>query len=80
MIVRLAAAAAIFGAASLSSAAAQMTHPLKELEASRRERIIMDQRMQRDGDEQRRKDKARAAGHLREDAAAAKAARPGPRP
>jgi hypothetical protein len=78
MIVRLAAAAVMLAAASLSSAAAQMTYPLKELEASRRERIIMDQRMQRDGDEQRRKDKARAAGHLREDAA--KAARPGPRP
>jgi len=74
MIVRLAAAAAMLAAASLSSAAAQMTYPLKELEASRRERIIMDQRMQRDGDEQRRKDKARAAGNLRE------AARPGPRP
>jgi hypothetical protein len=79
MIVRLLAAAAIT-LATASSAAAQMTYPLKQLEASRHGRIIIDQRMKRDGDEQRRKDKARAASNLRDEATAAKAAaRPGPR-
>jgi hypothetical protein len=56
-----------------TAAAAQMTYPLRELEASRRERVQIDNRMKRDRDTQLRKDRQRAATNAREDAATKKA-------
>ncbi len=62
-------------AASLSTVRAQgMTYPLRELEASQRQRVEMDKRMKREADEQRRKDKERTAANARADAATKKAA------
>jgi hypothetical protein len=59
--------------------AQSLTYPMKELEASQRDRVAMDKRMKREADEQRRKDKQRAAANVRQDAAARKAAAQPPR-
>lgn len=62
-------------ATSVSPVRAQgLTYPLKELEASQRERVEIDKRMKREADEQRRKDKERTAANARADAATKKAA------
>jgi hypothetical protein len=59
--------------------AQSLTYPMKELEASQRDRVAMDKRMKREADEQRRKYKQRAAANVRQDAAARKAAAQPPR-
>ena len=60
--------------ASAGAAPAQMTYPLKELEASQRARVEADKRMKRETNAQLQKDKERAATNVRQDAAAKKAA------
>ena len=68
-------AASMLLIAGLPAVQAQtMTYPLKELEASRLQRIEMDKRMKREADEQRRKDRERIAANARADAATKKAA------
>ena len=62
--------ALLLAVAGVSSAAAQkMTYPLRELEASKREGIEHDRRLKQYTLEQRKKDKARAAANIRDDAA-----------
>ena len=72
-------AASIAAAAAAIPAAAQMTRPFEELEASRRDRIAADKRMAREAAEQRKKDKEKVAAGVR-DAAAQKAASQPPLP
>jgi hypothetical protein len=69
-------AASMLVAAGLTAPALgqSLTYPIKELEASQRDRVAMDKRMKREGDEQRRKDKERDAVNARADAATKKAA------
>jgi len=69
--------ALLLAVAGVSSAAAQkMTYPLRELEASKREGIEHDRRLKQYTLEQRKKDKARAAANIRDDAARDAASRP----
>ena len=72
-------AALLVSAATLSSAAAQVTRPFEELEASRRDRLAADKRMAREAAEQLRRDKEKVAARAR-DAAAQKAASQPPLP
>ena len=72
-------AASLLSAATVNSAVAQVTRPLEELEASRRDRIAADKRMAREAAEQRKKDKEKVAAGVR-DAAAQKAASQPPLP
>jgi hypothetical protein len=57
-----------------AGSAQEATRPFEALEASRRAGIELDRRMKRDADDQRRRDKERAATNVRQDAAAKKAA------
>jgi hypothetical protein len=69
--------ALVLAVAGVSSAAAQnMVYPLRELEASRREGVEHDRRLKQWSIEQRRKDKARAATNVRDDAARDAVSRP----
>jgi hypothetical protein len=68
--------ASLLAVAGVSSATAQMTYPLRELEASKRDGIEHDRRLKQYTIEQRRKDKARAAASVRDDAARDAASRP----
>jgi hypothetical protein len=71
--------ASLLSAATVNSAVAQVTRPLEELEASRRDRIAADKRMAREAAEQRKKDKEKVAAGVR-DAAAQRAASQPPLP